>query len=242
MLFRSTMPTAPNNKVTMAAVIYSDATNGSIEVRPTLGSKLNEDELAELNSLTNGDVLAYVSANGRFENQNTLVSAFNTANAALPKAGGTITGDLAVMGNTTFSGITTYANTQTLLIGDNIITLNNDIPISVAPTEDAGIEVKRGTGANVSIIWNETGDRWTLTNDGTSWLDIATNNTVASANNYAGAMANAVNTYTSATYSTVVQWGSSFNVTNAAFGVANAAYTAANNLRSEEHTSELQSH
>jgi len=80
--FSNTMPTAPNNKITLAAVIKSDNTQGTIEVRLTLGSKLNEDELVEFDSLTDGDVLEYVTANGRFENRNTLVSAFNKANAA----------------------------------------------------------------------------------------------------------------------------------------------------------------
>jgi len=67
--YSNVMPTAPNNKVTMAAVIYSDNNNGSIQVRPTLGSKLNEDEYVEINGIANGDMLFYVSANGRFENK-----------------------------------------------------------------------------------------------------------------------------------------------------------------------------
>jgi hypothetical protein len=43
------------------------------------------------------------------------------------------------------------------------------------------------------------------------------------ANNYAGAMSNSVNAYTSATYSTLTQLGQNWAVTNAAFGVANTA-------------------
>ena len=43
-----------------------------------------------------------------------------------------------------------------------------------------------------------------------------------SSNNFAGVMANSVNAYTSATYSTLTQFGSVFGVANGAFGAANA--------------------
>jgi hypothetical protein len=49
------------------------------------------------------------------------------------------------------------------------------------------------------------------------------------ANNYAGLMANSVNTYTSATYSTLTQFGSVFGVANAAFNKANSANVLAYN-------------
>jgi len=68
--------------------------------------------------------------------------------------------DLTVSGNLTVSGTRTYVNTTTLDVGDNIITLNADLG-AVAPTENAGIEIMRGTSANVQFIWDETNDRWT---------------------------------------------------------------------------------
>ena len=70
-----------------------------------------------------------------------------------------IAGDLTVAGDFTISGTTTYIDTVTLNIGDNIITLNADE--TGAPTQDAGIEVERGTSTNVSFVWDETNDRWT---------------------------------------------------------------------------------
>jgi hypothetical protein len=60
----------------------------------------------------------------------------------------------------TVSGTTTYINTTTLNVGDNILTLNADIGASTAPTENAGIEVKRGNAATRQFYWNETTDRW----------------------------------------------------------------------------------
>ena len=66
-----------------------------------------------------------------------------------------------ITGNLTVSGTTTYVNTQILNIGDNIITLNADLGL-VAPSQDAGFEVNRGTQATVSFLWDELNDRWTL--------------------------------------------------------------------------------
>jgi len=78
--------------------------------------------------------------------------------------------DLTVSGNLTVSGTTTSINTETLTVNDNIVVLNNNVTGS--PTENAGIEVERGTSANVSVRWNETSDKWETTNDGTNYGDI----------------------------------------------------------------------
>ena len=69
--------------------------------------------------------------------------------------------DIVATGNLTISGTTTYINTTNLNIGDNILTLNADLPGATAPTENSGIEVNRGSSANVQFIWDETSDRWT---------------------------------------------------------------------------------
>jgi hypothetical protein len=80
--------------------------------------------------------------------------------------------DLTVSGNLTVSGTTTSINTETLTVDDNIVVLNNNVTGS--PTENAGIEVERGTSTNVSVRWNETNDKWEVTNDGTTYGDIVT--------------------------------------------------------------------
>jgi len=72
-----------------------------------------------------------------------------------------VTRDATITGDLTVSGTTTYINTTTLNIGDNIITLNADITNLTAPSEDAGIEVKRGSESTVSFVWDETDDKWT---------------------------------------------------------------------------------
>lgn len=83
-----------------------------------------------------------------------------------------VAGDAIFTGNVTVSGNTTYMNTQTLLIGDNLITLNADLPNNLPATEDAGIEVNRGAYGNASIVWDETNDRWDIRANGNNLVSI----------------------------------------------------------------------
>lgn len=74
----------------------------------------------------------------------------------------TIAGDITISGDLTVSGTTTYINTNHLNIGDNIITLNADLPATTAPSENAGIEINRGSSPTVDFLWNETSNEWDL--------------------------------------------------------------------------------
>lgn len=62
-------PVAPNNIITAAAVVKS-ATNGVLQVRITLGSRLGEDEMVYLDNLTDKDTIIYNDSTQRFENKN----------------------------------------------------------------------------------------------------------------------------------------------------------------------------
>ena len=85
----------------------------------------------------------------------------------------TFANNVVITGNLTVNGTVTTINTETINLADNIITLNSNYAGST-PTENGGIEVERGTLANVALVWNETSDRWTFTNDGTTYYDIPT--------------------------------------------------------------------
>jgi hypothetical protein len=67
---------------------------------------------------------------------------------------------VTIAGNLTVSGTTTTVNTETINLADNIILLNSNLAGDAAPSENAGIEIERGTSANVSFIWNEGSDYW----------------------------------------------------------------------------------
>jgi hypothetical protein len=78
----------------------------------------------------------------------------------------TINGDLFV------NGTTTTISSETVLVEDNIITLNNGEPGAGVTAVSAGLEIDRGSEANVFLRWNETTDTWQVTEDGTIFYDI----------------------------------------------------------------------
>lgn len=76
-------------------------------------------------------------------------------------------GNVTVAGNLIVQGTTTTVDSTTVEIGDNILLLNKDE--SGTPSANAGIEIERGTSANVAFRWNETSDKWEVTRDGTNY-------------------------------------------------------------------------
>lgn len=91
--FTSTQPTAPNNKITVAAVINQHANNGTLQIRISRGSQLGNDELVELDSLAQDQTLVYNNTAGRFENSGVKTingeSLFGTGDIEISGAGGT---------------------------------------------------------------------------------------------------------------------------------------------------------
>jgi len=80
------------------------------------------------------------------------VNSFTSAMTIADDGAVTIAGDLTV------NGTTTTVNSNTVEIGDNIILLNRDE--TGTPSQNAGIEIERGTATNVYLRWNETSDIW----------------------------------------------------------------------------------
>ena len=84
----------------------------------------------------------------------------------------TFSDDIVISGNLTVSGTQTIVNTATTSLADNIIELNRDA--SGSPSENAGLQVNRGSSSDVFLQWNETSDVWQFTNDGSTYYSIAT--------------------------------------------------------------------
>jgi len=95
--------------------------------------------------------------------------AFTAANTKFASSGGSISGDVNITGNLIVTGNVTYTNTINQLIGDNIITLNADLPQNATPTENAGIEIERGVLPNAQFIWVESAGKWSANNGNTSF-------------------------------------------------------------------------
>ena len=74
----------------------------------------------------------------------------------------TTSGNITVGGDLTVNGTVTYINTETINLTDNILTLNASLDNQTAPTQNAGIEVNRGSSTNVDLLWDEGRDIWTV--------------------------------------------------------------------------------
>ncbi len=71
---------------------------------------------------------------------------------------------VTIAANLTVTGTTTTVNTETINLADNIILLNSNLSGETAPSQDAGIEIERGSATNVSFIWDESADYWSTVN------------------------------------------------------------------------------
>ena len=177
-------------------------------------SNLEGVNLTQNTNITN----AQGSADAAFDHAN---ASFDLANTAITTSGGTITGALNVSSNVWIGGNLIVQGTQTIVdstivqVADNIITLNAAIDQASAPVLDAGIEIDRGSSANVFVKWNETSDKWTVTNDGSNYFNIGAD----TGEIYANAAFDAANTAQGTA-------DASFLHANASFEAANTNATA----------------
>jgi hypothetical protein len=130
-------------------------TSGAVAIKNVnLGTQTTGDYVANITGTANEVTVSPTSGEG------------TTVTIGLPDDV-TITNNLTVGGNLNVTGTINSVNTTQVNIVDNKINLNTDF--TGAPTADAGIRVERGTGQDVEILWNESDDRWTLTNNGTNY-------------------------------------------------------------------------
>ena len=133
-----------------------------------------------------------------------------------------IDGNLQVGGNTT-----TVTKTE-LEVSDNTITVNKGGGgASGVVLGTAGLEVDRknsaGSGlANVAIRWNETVDKWQITNDGSTYANISSSSGLSSVSiidDLNPALGGNLNTYARTIYSSnvaVVTFDSNLSIKNTA--------------------------
>ena len=80
----------------------------------------------------------------------------------------TLSGDaVTINGDLTVSGAQTIVNTESIQLADNVIVLNSNLASNVAPSQDAGITIERGTLTDESLFWDESdtsenGGRWAV--------------------------------------------------------------------------------
>ena len=91
---------------------------------------------------------------------NLTVSGTATLSALTMSTGTANLNNVTVQGNLTVEGTQTILNTTTVEIEDPILLLSSNT--SGGPSQNSGIQVKRGTSADKTLIWNETTDKWTV--------------------------------------------------------------------------------
>lgn len=95
------------------------------------------------------------------------------------------TNTVFIQGNLYVGGNATAITKTDLNITDNIITVNAGEIGPGVTLVTSGVNVDRGSLANVAILWNESVGKWTLTNDGTTYATIQTGSAATSAVVYA---------------------------------------------------------
>lgn len=129
--------------------------SGAVSIKNVnLGTQTTGDYVANIQGTTNEVTVSPTSGEG------------TTVTIGLPD-NVTITNDLNVGGNLNVTGSINAVNTTEINVQDNKINLNTGF--TGTPTADAGIKVERGDAADTEILWKESEDRWTLTNDGTNY-------------------------------------------------------------------------
>ena len=157
-------------EVTGSGVINS--VDSEIDIHALSGYVANEHIDHSSVTLTAGDGLSgggTIAAGRTFAVDSTVVRTSGGQTVAGDK---TFSDDIVISGNLTVSGTQTTVSTETLTVDDNMIVLNNNE--SGTPSQDAGIEIERGTSTNVKFQFKEGTDKWQFTNDGSSYVDLAT--------------------------------------------------------------------
>ena len=134
----------------------------------TSAATLNVGNTATTTQTINLGTAVTASGATKTINIGTASAAGSTTDVYLGSTLGTST--VRIQGNLVVTGTSSSINAETVTVDDNIIVLNNNV--TGTPTENAGIEIERGTSANVSVLWNESADRWTFTNDGSTFYNI----------------------------------------------------------------------
>ena len=152
------------NELTAATV---DVSADSIAIIDAGDNSSKKESIADLASAMAGTGIG--ASSGALSVDSTVVV---TSGAQTVGGDKTFSNDVTITGNLTVNGTQTIVNTTQLAISDNIIELNRDA--SGAPSENAGLQVNRGSSSDVFLQYNETSDVWQFTNDGSTYYSIAT--------------------------------------------------------------------
>jgi hypothetical protein len=151
--------TTTNRGVASFATADFTVADGAVSVKNVnLGTQTTGDYVANIQGTANEVTVSPTAGEG------------TTVTIGLPDDV-SITNNLTVGGNLNVTGTINSVSTTEINIVDNKVNLNSNA--TGTPVADAGIRVERGDSADVEILWNESDDKWTLTNNGTNYHAIA---------------------------------------------------------------------
>jgi hypothetical protein len=127
--YQTTIPVAPNNIVQVAAVVTKHVNNGTIFVRPTLGSNLNTDEAVKLTSVADKNLLQYQSGTALWENK-TLAQVLGGTSSQFVKGDGSL--DSSTYGTGTVTSVGLSSATSGVTIGSTPVTTSGTITLAIA--------------------------------------------------------------------------------------------------------------
>jgi len=105
---------------------------------------------------------------------------YTITNKITPSANITFATDTVfIQGNLYVGGNATSVTKTDLNITDNIITVNAGETSPGVSLITAGLNVDRGSLANVALLWNESSGKWVLTEDGITYQAIQTGSLTA---------------------------------------------------------------
>lgn len=87
-----------------------------------------------------------------------------------------VQGHVTIHGDLNVDGTLNAINRTEINLEDSSIRLNSNLSASATPVSNAELIVERGAESDVAIRWNESVDKWELTNDGTNYTAIVATN------------------------------------------------------------------
>jgi hypothetical protein len=149
-----------NHSDTSSATSITGLTTAAVISEVSVDGRGHVTALAQRN-LTFGDIGA-LGAGNLTVTASTISSTDNTI--TLDPGTTATTGTVIIAGDLRVDGTTTTVNSTVVELGDNIIVLNSGE--EGTPSADAGFEINRGTGDPASLLWNESTDRFQVTDLG----------------------------------------------------------------------------
>jgi len=154
-LSNSSITVTGGSGLTATAGATSLGGSTTIAVGAGTGITVNTDDVAIKNAgnFSDNTILMWDDTNGQLVD-----SAITDDGTTIEFGSDSDTRNVIVSGNLTVEGTTTTIDSNTVNIGDNILVLNADE--TGTPSQDAGIEIERGTATNASFLWDEGDDHW----------------------------------------------------------------------------------